>query len=93
MQNVETLAHIGLIARRGPAWFAAAGTSEEPGTFLATVGGAVVAPGVVEAGYGTRLGDLIDAAGGPAAPLGAVLAGGYHGGWVPADPDLPWRCA
>jgi NADH:ubiquinone oxidoreductase subunit F (NADH-binding) len=89
VQNVETLAHIALIARRGPAWFRSAGTADEPGTFLVTVGGAVAAPGVLEAGYGVRLGDLIDAAGGATARLQAVLIGGYHGGWVPAHPDLP----
>jgi len=89
VQNAETLAHIALIARHGPAWFRTAGTSDEPGTFLATVGGAVAAPGVLEAGYGVPLGDLIDAAGGATTDLQAVLIGGYHGGWIPPRPDLP----
>lgn len=83
VQNVETLAHIALIARHGPEWFRAMGTRDEPGSFLATIGGAVAQPGVYESEYGRPIGELLDLAGGPAAPLSAVLVGGYHGVWLP----------
>jgi NADH:ubiquinone oxidoreductase subunit F (NADH-binding) len=83
LNNVETLAHIALIARRGAEWFRAAGTDDDPGTFLATVSGAVRQTGVREHAYGTSVGELLDAAGGAEKPLQAVLVGGYHGAWLP----------
>jgi NADH:ubiquinone oxidoreductase subunit F (NADH-binding) len=83
LNNVETMAHIALIARHGAGWFRAAGTDEDPGTFLVTVSGAVRRGGVHEHAYGETVGSLLDAAGGISAPVQAVLVGGYHGAWVP----------
>jgi NADH:ubiquinone oxidoreductase subunit F (NADH-binding) len=80
--NVETLAHIALIARHGPSWFRQAGTPEAPGTALVTVSGEVRWPGVYEIPLGTALGDLLRNAG-PAGPAQAVLTGGYFGSWLP----------
>ena len=39
-------------------------------------------PGVYEVALGTRLVDLVDAAGGLTGPVGGVLVGGYFGSWV-----------
>ena len=82
VQNVETLAHLGLIARYGPTWFREAGTEREPGTALVTLSGAVSAPGVYEIELGTSLRELLVAAGGATAPVRAVLVGGYFGSWI-----------
>lgn len=83
--NVETLAHIALIARYGAGWFREHGELDDPGTFLATVAGDADRPGVYELARGTDLADLLDCAGGGSPQ--AVLIGGYHGNWV-AGPDL-----
>jgi NADH:ubiquinone oxidoreductase subunit F (NADH-binding) len=84
VQNVETLAHLALIARYGASWFRTAGTSAEPGSMLVTVLGAVREPGVREVAIGTPVGQLLDLAGGASAPLRALLLGGYFGTWVDA---------
>ncbi|EIV91476.1 NADH:ubiquinone oxidoreductase, NADH-binding (51 kD) subunit [Frankia sp. QA3] len=91
VHNVETLAHLAMIARWGSAWFRAVGTADEPGTLLVTVTGAVAAPGVVEVPYGTALGDLVGSRGGAVEPVGALRIGGYAGIWLPvaAGPAVP----
>lgn len=85
VQNVETLAHLTQIATRGADWFRQTGTVEEPGTALFSVSGAVARPGVVEAPIGTPGADILALAGGPSAPLQALLVGGFFGTWVSAD--------
>jgi NADH:ubiquinone oxidoreductase subunit F (NADH-binding) len=93
VQNAETLAQLALVARFGADWFRALGTEEDPGTVLATVSGAVPAPGVYEMAFGTPLWDLIDAAGGSTEPIQAFLVGGYFGSWVSAERAHPLRLA
>jgi NADH:ubiquinone oxidoreductase subunit F (NADH-binding) len=88
VQNIETLAHIALIARHGGAWFRSVGTRDEPGTMLCSVSGAVRDSRVVEAPIGTPIRAVLDAAGGLTEPIQAVLFGGYHGGWIRAVDSL-----
>jgi NADH:ubiquinone oxidoreductase subunit F (NADH-binding) len=84
VSNVETLALLALVARRGTAWFRSSGTPDAPGTMLYTVSGAVRRPGVVEAEQGAPLLGVLGLAGGLSQPMQAVLIGGYHGTWLTA---------
>ena len=83
VDNVETLAHLALIARHGPDWFRAVGAPDRPGTMLVTLGGAVRRPGVHEVASGTSLGALLALAGGPSVEPQAVMVGGWGGVWRP----------
>ena len=80
--NVETLAHLALIARYGSAWFRELGTPEQPGSALVTLAGSVAEPGVYEIEHGSPLPALLDAADGLTARPRAVLVGGYSGTWI-----------
>jgi NADH:ubiquinone oxidoreductase subunit F (NADH-binding) len=100
VQNVETLAHLALIARYGAAWFRTSGTEAEPGTMLVTLHLADGRTSVAEVPLGAGLAGLLGLDAGPGRPAGsgaagpgvagvfgpvqAVLVGGYHGAWLPA---------
>jgi NADH:ubiquinone oxidoreductase subunit F (NADH-binding) len=89
VQNVETLAHLALIARHGASWFRGVGTVREPGSMLVTVLGAVNEPCVHEIAIGTPVEEVLSLAGGASAPLNALLLGGYFGSWADADAAAP----
>jgi NADH:ubiquinone oxidoreductase subunit F (NADH-binding) len=82
VQNVETFAHIALIARFGAEWFREVGTARAPGSALVTVTGSVARPGVREIPLGTPLGEVLRRSG-QLAGAQAVLTGGYFGTWLP----------
>jgi NADH:ubiquinone oxidoreductase subunit F (NADH-binding) len=82
VDNVETLAHLALIARYGARWFRQAGAAGAAGSMLTTVSGAVARPGVYEVEAGAPVGDVLALAGVEAGAQ-AVLVGGYFGTWHP----------
>ena len=85
VSNVETLAHMALIARHGAEWFRALGSPTQPGSVLVTLGGAVARPGVYEIAFASRMADLLRAAGGVTERSQALLVGGYGGAWLDAQ--------
>ena len=96
VSNVETLAHVALIARHGAEWFKDVGTRGYPGTLLVTLPGGCARPGVYEVAAGTPLASVLsDCGGGPAgAPFRGAQVGGPAAGWltaagfdVPLDPE------
>lgn len=84
VQNVETLAHLALVARKGPRWFRSVGTAEEPGSMLATVRRYNGQPKITEVPLGIPLKNLLP----DAVADSAVLIGGYHGTWLSASQAL-----
>jgi NADH:ubiquinone oxidoreductase subunit F (NADH-binding) len=88
VDNVETLAHLALIARHGADWFRERGTQHSSGTTLVTVGGAVNHPGVFEVDLGTSIGAILALAGGANQPTEAMLLGGLSGRWLATTPNL-----
>ncbi len=90
VNNVETLAHLALIARLGGAWFHESGSSKSPGSTLVTLSGAVSVPGaVVEVLRPVAIGEILSTIGGLDEIPQAVLLGGYEGTWI--DGETAWR--
>lgn len=83
VHNVETLAHVALIARYGSEWFRETGSNRDPGTRLVTVSGAVRGDRVIEVPGDTRIIDIVQASGAIEENTAAVLVGGFHGTWIP----------
>lgn len=83
VNNVETLAWVAAIFARGVEWFLSLGTDLSRGPKLLSVSGDVARPGVYEFPLGTRLRDVLVAAGGEHAR--AVVVGGASGRVVPAS--------
>jgi NADH:ubiquinone oxidoreductase subunit F (NADH-binding)/ferredoxin len=79
LSNAETYAQVAIAARLGPWHYSAAGDTEEPGTLLLSVSGAVPAPTVVEAPSGVALSRVLSLC---QATPGPVLLGGYHGAFT-----------
>jgi len=83
LSNAETFAQLAVLAMLGPAGYATAGTRDEPGTTLLSVGGCAARPAVVEVPLGAPLGAVLDIC--EADPAAGVLVGGYHGMWLTAE--------
>ena len=89
IQNVETIACVPQILKRGGEWFKATGRTA-PGTKLYCLSGHVQRPGVYEAPLGISLRELLEIAGGALGTLKAFSPGGASSGFLPADQiDLP----
>ena len=87
INNVETLANVPTIVRKGADWFASIGTEKSKGTKVFSLTGQIENTGVIEVPMGTSLRVIVEEMGGGAlngARVKAVQTGGSSGGCVPA---------
>ena len=93
VNNVETLANIPLIARKGALWFRSYGTAECPGTMIFCLGDEMNCPGAYELPFGTPIRQLYENAGGglkSGKTLKAILPGGPSCAFLSPDQlDVP----
>jgi NADH:ubiquinone oxidoreductase subunit F (NADH-binding)/(2Fe-2S) ferredoxin/Pyruvate/2-oxoacid:ferredoxin oxidoreductase delta subunit len=88
INNVETLANIPSIIRRGCQWYASFGTERSKGTKVFALTGKIKNPGLIEVPMGIKLREIINEIGGgteSGKPVKAVQTGGPSGGCIPAS--------
>lgn len=85
VSNVETLANLPFVARRGADAYRTVGTSASPGTFLATVTGAGRPPALYELPHGVPVADMLALHGVSTDEVAGVLMGGYFAGLLNTD--------
>ncbi len=88
VNNVETLANVPPILRKGGAWFASMGTESSKGTKVFALTGKVEHSGLIEVPMGVTLREIVEEIGG-GTPEGSVLkavqTGGPSGGVIPTN--------
>jgi NADH:ubiquinone oxidoreductase subunit F (NADH-binding)/(2Fe-2S) ferredoxin len=87
VNNVETLANVAAIIRKGPEWFKTIGTAGSPGTKVFALAGKIANVGLVEVPMGIALRDIIFGLGGGilgGREFKAVQTGGPSGGCITA---------
>ncbi len=92
INNPETLINVLDIVTEGADRYRTRGTEGSPGSKLLCLSGRVARPGLYEVPFGTRLGRVLELAGGMtgSGELQAVLMGGAAGSFVgPSSLDLP----
>ncbi|GAH81865.1 unnamed protein product, partial [marine sediment metagenome] len=93
VNNVETLANVPSIIKKGGDWYASIGTEQSKGTKLFSLSGNIARTGVVEVPFGMTLRRLVEELGGGVPnghKLKALQLGGAMLGFIPASQiDLP----
>jgi NADH:ubiquinone oxidoreductase subunit F (NADH-binding)/(2Fe-2S) ferredoxin len=88
INNVETLANLSQVIRRGGEWFSSIGLGASKGTKVFAVTGKVKHAGLVEIPMGVTLRQVVEGICGGSAtgsPIKAVQTGGPSGGLIPAS--------
>jgi bidirectional [NiFe] hydrogenase diaphorase subunit len=85
INNVETLANITAILRRGADWYASIGTATSKGTKIFALTGKVRNNGLIEVPMGITLREIVEEMGGgvPNGEVKAIQTGGPSGGCIP----------